>query len=499
MILDGYGDSNSVQGNAVAAANTPNLDRIWADNPHAHLSCSGLSVGLPEGQMGNSEVGHLNLGAGRIVYQELTRISKSIDDGDFFENEAFLKAVKNVKENNSALHIMGLVSDGGVHSFDKHYIALLELANRNGLDKVYVHCFMDGRDTPPSSGLDYIKALEDKISEIGVGQIASVHGRYYAMDRDKRYERIQLTYDALTLGKGETATSAQEAMEKAYADNITDEFVLPTVMVTDKGPVATINDNDSVIFFNFRPDRARQLTRALTEKDFAEFNREKFPRLTYITMTQYDATLTNVTIAFKPQVIVNTLGEYLSNHKKKQLRIAETEKYAHVTYFFNGGVEKEYPYEERALIPSPKVATYDLQPEMSAYLVTERLEKEIKEKDYNFIAVNYANCDMVGHTGVFEAAVKAVEAVDECVGRIVDVAKEKGYSILITADHGNAEKMLADDGEAFTAHTTNKVKLIVIDKDIQNVKDGKLADVAPTVLNLMGMDIPEEMSGDVLV
>lgn len=496
MILDGYGYSKDHKADAISSANTPNLDKLWNENPHLFLECSGGSVGLPDGQMGNSEVGHLNLGAGRIVYQELTRITKSIKDGDFFENEEFKKAIDNVKEKGTALHLMGLVSDGGVHSLNEHLYALLELAKKEGLEKVYVHCYMDGRDTPPQSGKEYIEQLEAKIKEIGVGKIATVSGRYYAMDRDNRWERIKKAYDSLVYGIGETAGSAAAAMQESYDNDVTDEFVLPTVINEGGKPIGTIKENDSVIFFNFRPDRARQMTRALAEKDFDGFEREENLNLTFVSFTNYDASFKNVLIAFKPQVITNTLGEFLGNNGYTQLRIAETEKYAHVTYFFNGGDEVENKGEDRILVPSPKVATYDLQPEMSAYIVKDKLVDVINEgKDYDFIAVNFANCDMVGHTGVFEAAKKAVEAVDECAGEVIEAAVNHGYSVIITADHGNAEKM-ADGDKPYTAHTTNPVKCIVKSNLIKAVTDkGALCDVAPTVLDLMNVNKPEEMTG----
>lgn len=491
MILDGFGFSAKHEGNAVYSANTPNLDKLWDKNPHLFLNCSGESVGLPDGQMGNSEVGHLNLGAGRIVYQELTRITKSIKDGDFFENEEFLKAIKNVKDNGSALHLMGLVSDGGVHSSNEHLYALLELAKRQGVEKVYVHCYMDGRDTPPKSGKGYIEELEEKMKEIGVGKIGVVSGRYYAMDRDKRWERIKKAYDALVYGIGEKANSAAEAMQNSYDNDVTDEFVVPTIVCED----AKISKNDSVIFFNFRPDRARQITRALVEDDFDGFEREEDLNLTFVTFTNYDASFKNVLIAFKPQVITNTLGEYLSNNGYTQLRIAETEKYAHVTYFFNGGVETEYKGEDRVLVASPKVATYDLKPEMSAFEVKDKLVDLINTKNYDFIAVNFANCDMVGHTGVFDAAVAAVEAVDKCVGEVMEAAENHDYNVVITADHGNAE-LMSEDGKPFTAHTTNKVECIVESKLVKGVKEeAALCDVAPTILDLMDIKQPEEMTG----
>lgn len=499
MILDGYGYSTENEGNAIASADTKNLDRIWEENEHLLIRCSGESVGLPDGQMGNSEVGHLNLGAGRIVYQELTRITKDIREGGFFKNEEFLKATENVKKNDSSLHIMGLVSDGGVHSSNEHLYALLELAKREGIKNVYIHCFMDGRDTPPKSGVDYLKQLEDKIKEIGVGKVASVTGRYYAMDRDTRWDRTKLAYDCLVYGDGIKAKDSNEAILNSYKKDETDEFVKPTVIEEDGKPVATIKSGDSVIFFNFRPDRARQITRAIAEDNFDFFERGNKLETVFVTFTQYDASFKNVFIAFKPQVIVNTLGEYLSKNNLTQLRIAETEKYAHVTYFFNGGVEVENKGEDRVLIPSPKVATYDLQPEMSAYLVKDKLIELLNDKEYDFIAVNFANCDMVGHTGMFDKAKEAVEAVDKCVGDINEVAREKGYDIIITADHGNAEQMV-EDGRPMTAHTVNRVRCIIESDRIKSIEnDGCLADIAPTVLKLMGVTKPDEMTGKSLV
>ncbi len=494
-ILDGYGYSETKDYNAVAAADAPMLKKIKEEYPNALISCSGLSVGLPDGVMGNSEVGHLNIGAGRVVYQDLTRISKAIDDGDFFTNPAFMHAVKNCKEKNSALHLMGLTSDGGVHSARKHYEALLKLAKDNGLEKVYFHCFLDGRDTPPQSALGYVTALEAYMAQTGVGKIATIGGRYYAMDRDKRYERVKLAYDALVCGRGESAESACAAVEKSYADGLVDEFVLPTVIA---GVDGAIKDGDSVIFFNFRADRARQLTRALTEAQFDGFARETVPNATFVTMTEYDETLKNLDVAFGPAEIKNTLGEYLSAAGKRQLRIAETEKYAHVTYFFNGGVEKTYAGEDRVLIPSPQVATYDMQPEMNAAQVTDALIEKITETSYDFVLVNYANCDMVGHTGNFDAAVKAVETVDACISRLYDEARRLGYTMLITADHGNAEQMMSGDVK-FTAHTTNQVMFAVTDKKYTVRSGGSLCDIAPTALVIMGLDPPAEMSGKSLV
>ena len=495
MILDGFGIA-PVEGNAIAAANKPNLDKIFAENPHTQIGASGMDVGLPDGQMGNSEVGHTNIGAGRIVYQELTRITKSAQDGDMDKNEALLKAMNNAKDNGKALHFMGLLSDGGVHSHNTHLYALLEMAKRVGVEKVFVHCFMDGRDVPPSSGKDYVKELMDKLEEIGVGKIATVMGRYYAMDRDNRWERVEKAYAAMVYGEGEQADCPLCAMQNSYDKEVTDEFVVPTVI---KG-AEPISEGDSVIFYNFRPDRAREITRTLVDPDFTGFERKKgfFP-LTYVCMTQYDATMPNVEVAYKPESLVNTFGEYISNKGLTQLRIAETEKYAHVTFFFNGGVEKQYPGEDRILVKSPAVATYDLQPEMSAYEVTDKMVEAVKSGKYDALILNYANCDMVGHTGVFEAAVKAVEAVDTCVGRVVEAVKEMGGCVLLTADHGNADKMVDDDGTPFTAHTTNPVPFCVINHPCQLREGGRLADIAPTMLDVMGLACPEEMDGKTLI
>ena len=501
MILDGFGIAEKSEGNAVALANKPNFDRLVKEYPNTQLQASGMAVGLPEGQMGNYEVGHLNIGAGRIVYQELTRITKSIADKDFFENEALLKAMKNAKENNTSLHLMGLLSNGGVHSHIDHLRGLLEFAKKEGLQKVYVHAFMDGRDVPPSSGAEFIKETEAMMKEVGVGEIATVSGRYYAMDRDNRWERVELAYNALVLGKGETAESAEKAIQNSYADNKTDEFVLPCVITENGHPKTTIKNGDSVIFFNFRPDRAREITRAINDREFAGFKRETLD-LVFVTMTQYDKTLEGVNIAFKPQTLVNTLGEYVASKGLKQLRIAETEKYAHVTFFFNGGVEKENEGEERALIASPKVATYDLKPEMSAYEVTDELLKRLDEDKYDMVILNFANPDMVGHTGIVEAAVKAVEAVDECLGKVVDKVLEKEGTVFITADHGNAETMIDEaTGNPFTAHTTNKVPFVWVSNNREGkyLSDGKLADIAPTMLNVMGLEVPSEMSGECLI
>jgi 2,3-bisphosphoglycerate-independent phosphoglycerate mutase len=502
VILDGFGTNPRHEGNAVHAANTPNLDALMFNYPVSSIKTSGMDVGLPRGQMGNSEVGHTNIGAGRIVYQELTRITKSIEDGDFFEKAEFLKAVRNCKANNSKLHIMGLLSDGGVHSHNTHLYALIELAKRYGLQEVYIHCFFDGRDVPPDSAKGYVEELEKVLREKGTGKIASVMGRYYAMDRDNRWERVKLAYDAMTLGKGLEAKSAGEAVAASYAKEEYDEFVKPTVILNNGKPTATVDNNDSIIFFNFRPDRAREITRAFVDPDFKGFEREKgFLNLCFICMTQYDKTMPNVEVAFKPESLENTFGEYISKHGYKQLRIAETEKYAHVTFFFNGGVETMYEGEDRCLIPSPKVATYDLKPEMSAYEVTEEVIRRINSKQYDVIILNYANCDMVGHTGVMEAAVKAVEAVDACVGKVVDAVTAQGGIVLITADHGNAEQMLDyETGGPFTAHTTNPVPLIGVGLgEGAKLKDGRLADLAPTILDLMGLQKPREMTGESLI
>jgi len=500
IIMDGFGVNERTEGNAIKAANTPNIDKYFATCPNTIVHASGMDVGLPDGQMGNSEVGHTNIGAGRIVYQELTRITKSIEDGDFFENEALMGAVENCKKNGTALHLMGLLSSGGVHSHNKHLYGLLNLAKKNGLEKVYVHCFLDGRDVPPSSGEEFVRELVEEIRKIGVGEIASVMGRYYAMDRDNRWERVVLAYNAMVLGEGNKDTSAVSAVQKSYNEKVTDEFVVPTVITDEEGnPKGTISENDSVIFFNFRPDRAREISRTIVDEEFVGFER-KFFNTYFVCMTQYDATMPNVNVAFKPQTLENTFGEYISNKGLKQLRIAETEKYAHVTFFFNGGVEKVYEGEDRALIDSPKVATYDMQPEMSAYLVTDEVVKRIESGEYDVIILNFANCDMVGHTGIFDAAVKAVETVDECLGRTVDAILKMGGVALVTADHGNADQMVDyENGDAFTAHTTNVVPLILIGDNDKTLKAGRLADLAPTMLDLMGLEKPAEMSGESLI
>lgn len=496
IILDGFGYNEKKYGNAIDAAEKPNIDRIWAENPNTLIGASGMDVGLPDGQMGNSEVGHTNIGAGRIVYQELTRITKSIRDGDFFTNEAFVKAVENCKKNGSALHLMGLLSNGGVHSHIEHLFALLKLAKNSGLDKVYVHCFMDGRDVPPTSGADFVKMLRDEIDSIGVGMIASVMGRYYAMDRDNRYERVVKAYDAMVSAEGEKFSSAEEAIKQSYKNDVTDEFVVPAVNEKYEG----MNAGDSVIFFNFRPDRAREITRAIVDKEFDGFERKKgFLPVEFVCMTQYDATIEGVSVAFKPQKLDKTFGEILAENGKKQLRIAETEKYAHVTFFFNGGVEAPVEGEDRALIPSPKVATYDLQPEMSAYLVTDECVKRIESGKYDVIVLNFANCDMVGHTGVFDAAKAAVEAVDKCLARVVNAVISAGGAAVITADHGNADQMYEENGAPFTAHTTNPVPLAVVGYPCKLRDGGVLADIAPTLLEMMGIEKPDVMDGKSLI
>ncbi|WP_426348473.1 2,3-bisphosphoglycerate-independent phosphoglycerate mutase [Alloiococcus sp. CFN-8] len=502
MILDGFGIAPKSEGNAVEAANKPNYDKLFASYPHTQLLASGMEVGLPKGQMGNSEVGHLNIGAGRVVYQELTRITKAIEDGDFYDNEALILAMDKAKENNSALHLLGLLSDGGVHSHIDHVKGLLRMAKARGLSKVYLHAFMDGRDVPPTSGRDFIVEIEDAMKEIGVGKVATISGRYYAMDRDNRWERVELAYNALVLGKGETANSAVECMDNSYHDNKTDEFVLPCVILEDGKPTAKIKDKDSIIFFNFRPDRAREITRAINDKVFTGFERNNLD-LTYVTLTQYDKTLENVHVAYSPQSYTNTLGEYISSKGLQQLRIAETEKYAHVTFFFNGGVELPNEGEDRVLIPSPKVATYDLKPEMSAYEMTQEVLQRLDTGHYDLIIMNYANPDMVGHTGVFEAAKKAVEAVDDCLGKVVDKVLSMYGSVFITADHGNAEIMVDySTGDPFTSHTTDPVPFLYVSKNAEgrSLRDGgKLADIAPTLLDEMGVEVPTEMTGKSLI
>ena len=500
MILDGFGENSNKDGNAVELANTPNIDRLMKIWPTTDIHASELSVGLPEGQMGNSEVGHTNIGAGRVVYQELTRITKTIEDGDFFSIPEFTEAIENCKKNNSKLHIIGLLSDGGVHSHIRHLYALLELAKRKDFENVFIHCFLDGRDTPPASAETYIMKLNEKIQEKGVGKIATISGRFYSMDRDKRWERVKKSYDMLVNGIGNKATSAIAAIENSYQKEVFDEFVEPTIICNEEEPVAKIEKNDSVIFFNFRPDRAREITRTLVDKEFEAFETKKDLNLYYVCFTQYDEEMPNVKIAFKPTALKNTFGEYISNKGLTQLRIAETEKYAHVTFFFNGGQEKQYPGEDRILVPSPKVETYDMKPEMSAIEVTDKVVDAINSKKYDTIILNYANPDMVGHTGNLEAAIKALETIDECVGKVVDAVQKNNGTLLITADHGNIEQMIDyKTGEPHTAHTTNPVPLILVGKDDVKLKSGKLADLAPTMLDIMGLEKPEEMTGESLI
>ena len=497
MILDGFGNNDETTGNAVKLAKTPNIDKLMKKYQTTEIYTSGLKVGLPEGQMGNSEVGHTNIGAGRIVYQDLTKITKSIEDGEFFTIPEFTEAIENCKKNNSKLHILGLLSDGGVHSHIRHLFGLLEMAKRRDFEDVFVHCFLDGRDTPPASAEGYIMQLEEKMKEKEIGKIASISGRYYAMDRDKRWERVKKCYDALVNGEGIKSTSATIAIEDSYQKEVFDEFVEPTVICNGEIPIATINEHDSVIFFNFRPDRAREITRALVDKEFDGFETKKMD-LHFVCFTNYDETMPNVKIAFKKEPLVNTLGEVLSKNGLTQLRIAETEKYAHVTFFFNGGEEKQYPGEDRILVQSPKVATYDLKPEMSAYEVTENVVKAIESDKYDAIILNYANPDMVGHTGSLPAAIKAIETVDECVGKVVDAMLAHKGTTLITADHGNAEQMIdCKTGEPHTAHTTNPVPLILVNENENlKIKPGKLADLAPTILEILNIDVPKEMTGE---
>ena len=497
MILDGFGINDNADGNAVKLANTPNIDKLMKKYQTTEIYTSGLKVGLPDGQMGNSEVGHTNIGAGRIVYQELTKITKSIEDGDFFAIPEFTQAIENCKKYNSKLHILGLLSDGGVHSHNRHLYGLLEMAKRRDFENVYVHCFLDGRDTPPASAEGYLAELEEKMKEKQVGKIASISGRYYAMDRDKRWERVQKCYDALVKGEGNRAASATIAIENSYQKEVFDEFVEPTVICNGDTPIATIGEHDSVIFFNFRPDRAREITRAIVDPNFDGFETQKIETY-FVCFTSYDETMPNVKVAFKKEPLVNTFGEVLSKNGLTQLRIAETEKYAHVTFFFNGGEEKQYPGEERILVPSPKVATYDLQPEMSAYEVTEKVVEAINSDKYNAIILNYANPDMVGHTGSLPATIKAVETVDECVGKVVETMLAHDGTMLITADHGNCEQMIDyKTGEPHTAHTTNPVPLILVSKDeTLKIKSGKLADLAPTLLEILEIEKPAEMTGE---
>ncbi|MBQ9659374.1 MAG: 2,3-bisphosphoglycerate-independent phosphoglycerate mutase [Clostridia bacterium] len=501
MILDGFGINENEDGNAVKQANTPNIDKLMKKYPTAIGYTSGMHVGLPEGQMGNSEVGHTNIGAGRIVYQELTRITKSIEDGDFFSIPEFIEAIENCKKYNSKLHIMGLVSDGGVHSHNRHLYGLLEMAKRRDFEDVFVHCFLDGRDTPPASADGYVSELEEKMREKGIGKIASLSGRFYSMDRDKRWERVKKTYDALVNGIGNKAGSAVKAIEDSYQKEVFDEFVEPTLICNGEQPVATIGEHDSVIFFNFRPDRARELTRTLVDPEFSEFETKKLD-LYFVTFTNYDETLLPyVNIAFKKVALKNTFGEVISKNNLTQLRIAETEKYAHVTFFFNGGEEKQYPGEDRILVPSPKVETYDLKPEMSANEVTDKVVEAIEADKYDCIILNFANPDMVGHTGSLTAAISAIETIDKCVERVVEAILAKDGKMIITADHGNAEQMIDyKTGEPHTAHTTNPVPLILVSNNPElKINSGKLADLAPTLLELLNIEKPEEMTGESLL
>ena len=495
VILDGWGSNEPSPFNAIHLAETPNMDHYLKTHPNTLIHTSGLAVGLPEGQMGNSEVGHLNIGPGRVVYQPFTRITKAIEDGDFFENPVLLKSVEHVKKHDSALHLLGLFSPGGVHSHTDHVKGLLELAKRNGLKKVYLHCFLDGRDTPPQSAADYIENMERYMEKEGVGEIVSLSGRYYAMDRDNRWERIEKAYKNLVNASGIKADSAVEAIKNSYKNEINDEFVLPTIINEE----ATVKDKDGIIFFNFRPDRARELTRAFMDEAFDHFDRDK-KEVHYVSMTEYDKTFKDVHVAYRSETLRNTLGEYLSSLGKNQLRIAETEKYAHVTFFFNGGVEIPVEGEERVMINSPSVATYDLKPEMSAYEVTEAFEKEIDKDIHDVVILNFANPDMVGHTGIIPAAIRAVETVDTCLKRVVDKITSVGGKLLVTADHGNAEEMRdPDTGEPQTAHTSFDVPLVMIGEDRKLKDDGRLCDLAPTLLEMMDLEKPKEMTGQSLL
>ena len=493
IIMDGFGLAPAADDNAVTLAKTPVLDKMFQEYAHTTLSASGLDVGLPAGQMGNSEVGHTNIGGGRVVFQDLPRISRAIEDGSFFRNEAYNKAMDDCLKNDSSLHLYGLLSDGGVHSHIDHLYALLQMAKDKGLHRVYIHCFLDGRDVSPTSGKGFVQALAGKCAALGVGKIATVMGRYYAMDRDKRWERVQMAYDAMVYGEGNHNADPVDAVAQSYANNVTDEFMEPVVCDSD----GTISDNDSVIFFNYRPDRAREITRAIVDPEFDGFQREFFPT-TYVCNTEYDASMPNVLVAWPRIAVKNGLGEYLSSMGMTQLRIAETEKYAHVTFFFNGGVETQYPGEDRVLVPSPKVATYDLQPEMSAVEVCDKCVERIESGAYDVIILNFANCDMVGHTGVLEAAIKAVETVDTCVGRVVEATLKMGGIAMVTADHGNAEDMKQPDGSPMTAHTTNLVPFILCGAGTE-LRPGRLADIAPTILDVMGLACPEEMDGKTLI
>ena len=508
IIMDGYGLAPSGAGNAITIDGSKNVNELIKNYPSATLGASGLSVGLPQGQMGNSEVGHLNMGAGRIVYQDLTKITKAIEDGDFFENPALLKAVENAKQNGKKLHLYGLLSNGGVHSHLTHVFALLKLAKKAGLEEVFVHCFMDGRDVSPTSGAGFIRDLQAEMKEVGIGKVASVCGRYYAMDRDNNWDRVEKAYDMLTLGEGEKTDDPAATVEKSYENGVTDEFLKPIKVYENGKPVGLLEEGDSVICFNFRPDRAREITRAVSQKVFTVPKGNAFNRKTgwlhpvYVCFTVYDAAFDDVDIAFPKTVLNNTLGEYLAKLGKKQLRIAETEKYAHVTFFFNGGVEAPNEGEVRDLIPSPKVATYDLQPEMSAFEVTDKVLEELESGEFDVMILNFANCDMVGHTGVIPAAVKAVHTVDECVKKVVDKILSMGGAALLTADHGNADKLLSEDGSPFTAHTTNPVPVVLVSEKYKKAslrKDGILADLAPTLLTVMGVPVPKEMTGKSLI
>lgn len=500
MILDGFGINENEEGNPVKMANIPNINEIMKQYPNTIIHTSGLDVGLPEGQMGNSEVGHTNIGAGRIIYQELTRITKSIEDGDFFSNQELVAAIDNCKKNNSKLHILGLLSDGGIHSHIRHLVAILELAKRKDFEDVYVHCFLDGRDTPPASADTYITFLEEKMKEKGIGKIATIAGRFYAMDRDKRWQRVEKAYNAIVKGEGEKYNSASAAIENSYQKETFDEFVVPSVICKNDEPVAKIEENDSVIFFNYRPDRAREITRAIVDPEFSEFERD-YLKTHFVTFTNYDETLLPyVNVVFKKEEIKNTFGEYLSKKGLTQLRIAETEKYAHVTFFFNGGEEKQYEGEDRILIPSPKVETYDMKPEMSVLEVTEKAVEAINSRKYDAIILNFANPDMLGHTGSIDATVKALESLDSCVKQVVDAIEANEGTVLITADHGNAEQMIDyKTGEPHTAHTTNPVPLVVVGRDNIKLKEGRLADLIPTMLELMNLEKPEEMTGESLI
>lgn len=497
-ILDGWGINNEQEGNAFKKANTPHLDQLFNDFPHTVVTPSGPAAGLPEGQMGNSEVGHLNIGAGRVVYQSIQQINVSIANGSFFTNAALLSAIRNAKEKNASLHLMGLLSDGGVHTSNKHLYALLKLAKQENFSRVYIHCFMDGRDTSPTSGINFIRALQHEIKKIGVGQIATISGRYYAMDRDNRWDRVEKAYEAMVDNKGVMASDPVELMQTSYDQQITDEFIVPSIITENGQPIAKIQDKDSVILFNFRPDRAREISYAFVNTDFAYFQRTQLHQLTYVCMTEYDKKI-EAPVAFRPDPLRNVLAEVLANHNKTQLHIAETEKYAHVTFFFNGGVEKQFPGEERILIPSPNVATYDLKPEMSAYAVTDNVIQAIEDEKFEVIILNFANPDMVGHTGVLDAAIKAMEAVDTCIGKISTKLLEKNGSMILTSDHGNLEYMIdQNSGEAFTAHTSNDVPLLFISNKKKNIKlqdHGILADIAPTILALLKIDQPKEMTG----